>query len=175
MDALKSLMSTMADVITGQVSEQVRRAMEAATWARPHPPFDYPLVHEGEPSRQPGRMLSPYYAEHGRVPLAASHKGQPPDQQLLLCPTQHISNKPLGLRKLNKALHELGDKGQINRFLKRGPQFLQREQEPAPPPSRDEECLTEVVATTARGYAEGITRLAWKAQLRNSQQVLTME
>jgi len=39
-DALKSLMPTMADTITRQVSEQIRRAMEAASSAGPPPPFD---------------------------------------------------------------------------------------------------------------------------------------
>ncbi|KAJ8430655.1 hypothetical protein Cgig2_033680 [Carnegiea gigantea] len=59
-------------------------------------------------------------------------------------------------RKLRKALHKLVDKGQIGRFLKRGPRFLQKEREPKP---RDEECSTEIVATIAGGYIEGITRV----------------
>jgi len=33
----------------------------------------------------------------------------------------------------------------------------------------------EVVATIAEGYAEGMTRSAWKAQLRSAQQLLTTE
>ncbi|KAJ8434637.1 hypothetical protein Cgig2_032915 [Carnegiea gigantea] len=46
-DTLKSLMSTMADAITRQVSEQVKRAMEVAGSAKP--------VYEEEPSyRQEG-------------------------------------------------------------------------------------------------------------------------
>jgi len=40
---------------------------------------------------------------------------------------------------------------------------------------RDEECTTKVVATIAGGYMEGMTRSAWKAQLRGAQQVLTTE
>ncbi|KAJ8427574.1 hypothetical protein Cgig2_021719 [Carnegiea gigantea] len=71
-------------------------------------------------------------------------------------------------RELKKALHELADKGQIDRFLKRGPHFLRREQEPVQPQPRDEEGSTEVVATIAGGYAEGMTRSAWKAQLRKA-------
>ncbi|KAJ8423078.1 hypothetical protein Cgig2_003584 [Carnegiea gigantea] len=74
-------------------------------------------------------------------------------------------------RELKKALHELAHKGQIDRFLKRGPRFLRREQEPAQPQPRHEECSMEVVATIARGYAEGITRSVWKAQLRSAQQI----
>jgi len=79
------------------------------------------------------------------------------------------------VRDLTKAFHELADKGQIDHFLKRGRRFLRREQELAQPQPRDKECSTEVAATIARGYAEGITRSAWKAQLRSAQQVLTME
>ncbi|KAJ8430519.1 hypothetical protein Cgig2_012918 [Carnegiea gigantea] len=51
-------------------------------------------------------------------------------------------------RELKKALHELADKGQIDRFLKRGSRFLRREQGPAQPQSQDEECWTEQVLTT---------------------------
>jgi len=65
-------------------------------------------------------------------------------------------------RELKKALHELAGKGQIDRFLKRGPCFLLREQEPAQPQPRDEECSMEVVATIAEGYTEGTTWSAWK-------------
>ncbi|KAJ8425914.1 LOW QUALITY PROTEIN: hypothetical protein Cgig2_033855 [Carnegiea gigantea] len=57
-------------------------------------------------------------------------------------------------RELKKALHELPDKGQIDHFLKRGPRFLCREQEPAQPQPRDEEFSMEVVATIAGDYAE---------------------
>ncbi|KAJ8427496.1 hypothetical protein Cgig2_028167 [Carnegiea gigantea] len=71
-------------------------------------------------------------------------------------------------RELKKGLHELADKGRIDRFLKRGPHFLRREQEPAQPQQQDEECLAEVVAIIAGGYAEGMTRSAWKAQLRGT-------
>ena len=78
-------------------------------------------------------------------------------------------------RELKKALHELVDKEQIDRFLKRGPRFLRQEQERAPLPPRDEECSAKVVATIAGGYVEDITRAAWKAQLRSTRQVLTVE
>ncbi|KAJ8445626.1 hypothetical protein Cgig2_018567 [Carnegiea gigantea] len=63
-----------------------------------------------------------------------------------------------GCRELKKALHELEDKGQIDRFLKRGPRFLRREQEPAQPQPWEEECSTEVVAIIAGGHAKGMTR-----------------
>jgi len=63
-------------------------------------------------------------------------------------------------RELRKALHELVHKDQIDRFLKRGPQFLQKEHEPVWLEPRDEECSTKIVATIASGYAKGITRFA---------------
>ncbi|KAJ8438076.1 hypothetical protein Cgig2_025481 [Carnegiea gigantea] len=75
--------------------------------------------------------------------------------------------------KLRKTPHELADKGQIDRFLKRGPLFLRKEREPARPEPWDEECSTEIVATIVGGYAEGITRSAWKAQLWGAQQLLS--
>ncbi|KAJ8435869.1 hypothetical protein Cgig2_028577 [Carnegiea gigantea] len=45
-----------------------------------------------------------------------------------------------------------------------------RKQEPAQPQLRDEKCSTEVMATIVGGYAEGITRSVWKAQLKGAQQ-----
>ncbi|KAJ8427828.1 hypothetical protein Cgig2_001639 [Carnegiea gigantea] len=78
-------------------------------------------------------------------------------------------------RELRKALHELADKGQIGRFLKKGPHFLLEEHEPVQPEPWDEECSMEIVATIARGYVEDITRFSWKAQLQGAQQVITAE
>ncbi|KAJ8426121.1 hypothetical protein Cgig2_005766 [Carnegiea gigantea] len=46
-------------------------------------------------------------------------------------------------RELRKALHQLVDKGQIDRFLKRGPQFLHKEHQPTCLEPREEECSTE--------------------------------
>ena len=77
--------------------------------------------------------------------------------------------------ELKKELHELADKGQINRFLKKGPRLLRGEREPVQPQSRDKEWSTKVMATIAGGYAEGVTWSTWKAQLRGTQQVLTAE
>ncbi|KAJ8433412.1 LOW QUALITY PROTEIN: hypothetical protein Cgig2_026676 [Carnegiea gigantea] len=64
-------------------------------------------------------------------------------------PSRHTT---IECRELKKGLHELADKWQIDRFMKRGPRFLRQEQAPAPPPPRDEECSTEVVAAIAGGY-----------------------
>ncbi|KAJ8438965.1 hypothetical protein Cgig2_018876 [Carnegiea gigantea] len=100
------------------------------------------------------------------APMTAPPKPQNARKYYEFCEqSRHTTTK---CQELKKVLHELADKGQIDRFLKRGPRFLRWEQEPAQPQPRDEECLTEVVATIAGGYAEGITRSAWKAQLRSA-------
>ncbi|KAJ8452572.1 hypothetical protein Cgig2_004908 [Carnegiea gigantea] len=168
-------MSTMVDAITRQVSEQVKRAMEAASSARLPPAFDYPLVHEGEPSRRLEGIPSPRPAKRGREVSQSDRSGRPHTGQLRLGvamePTGHpaqgtttrsatastpghpmlrrlpsmivppmpqnaqkycefheqIGHTMIECRELKKVLHELVDKGQIDRFLKRGPWFLRRE------------------------------------------------
>ena len=60
-------------------------------------------------------------------------------------------------RELRKALHELTDKGQIYRFLKRGSRSLHKERDPTCVEPREKECSTEIVATIADGYTKGIT------------------
>jgi len=60
-------------------------------------------------------------------------------------------------RELGKALHELADKGQIDWFLKRAPWLLRKVRTPTRPNSQDEECSTEIVATTVGGCVEDIT------------------
>ncbi|KAJ8436125.1 hypothetical protein Cgig2_001152 [Carnegiea gigantea] len=88
--------------------------------------------------------------------------------------TFHEQNghKTAECRELRKALYELAKKGQIDRFLKRGPRFLQKDRELTQPEQRDKECSTEIVATIAGGYAEGITPSAWKAQLQGASKSL---
>ncbi|KAJ8420014.1 hypothetical protein Cgig2_016914 [Carnegiea gigantea] len=179
-------MSTMADAITRQVFEQVKRAVEVAGLAKPLPPLQYPLVHEREPStgRKGCHPFSPWS-------VAVRSRGQgtsnvAPIPPMTAPPRPQNARKyyefyeqrghtTIECRELKKVLHELADKGQIDRFLKKGPRFLRQEQEPAPPPPWDKERSTEVVATITGGYVEEITRSAWKAQLRSVQQVLTVE
>ncbi|KAJ8446299.1 LOW QUALITY PROTEIN: hypothetical protein Cgig2_005830 [Carnegiea gigantea] len=64
------------------------------------------------------------------------------------------------MKELKKALYELKDQGQIDRFLKRGPRSLWKERDPAREEPREEECSTEIVATITGGghyavYMEG--------------------
>ncbi|KAJ8426716.1 hypothetical protein Cgig2_004215 [Carnegiea gigantea] len=77
--------------------------------------------------------------------------------------TQQNGHTTVECRELRKALHELANKGQIDYFLKRGPQFLHKEREPMRLKPQ-EEYSTEIVATIAGGYTEGITRSARKTQ-----------
>ncbi|KAJ8420466.1 hypothetical protein Cgig2_010852 [Carnegiea gigantea] len=97
-DTLKSLMSTMVDAITRQVTEQVKRVVEVTGSARP--------VHGEETSHRSEGMPSLRHVE-------SSQKGMGTDRK--------------------------------------------------------------VVATIAGGYATDITWAAWKAQLRSTRQVLTVE
>ncbi|KAJ8420089.1 LOW QUALITY PROTEIN: hypothetical protein Cgig2_002030 [Carnegiea gigantea] len=66
-------------------------------------------------------------------------------------------------------LHSLCDPFQANRLAQR------TRQEPVQPRPRDEECSMEIMASITGGYTEGMTRSAWKAQLRGMQQVLMTE
>ncbi|KAJ8441264.1 hypothetical protein Cgig2_013679 [Carnegiea gigantea] len=201
----------MTDTIPRQVSEHVKRAMEATNSSRPLPRFDYLPAHACEPPHRPEEIPSPCYTEWRREVSGSDRSSCPymeqPGRRVAIGPTGRpcmgtphapkttpmtVPPKLQNVRKyyefyeqsgytttecreLKKALHELADKGQINRFLKKGLRFLRREQAPAQPQLRDEECLTEVVATIAGGYAKRITRSAWKAQFRSAQQVLTTE
>ncbi|KAJ8434068.1 hypothetical protein Cgig2_007583 [Carnegiea gigantea] len=98
-------------------------------------------------------------------PSVRPHRGLLQGRQLLPPPTRHTLGEPRGLRnkrrllgqrhtttecrELKKALHELADKGS---------RLLRQDQEPAPPPLRDEECSTKIVATIAEGIVKGMTR-----------------
>ncbi|KAJ8420507.1 LOW QUALITY PROTEIN: hypothetical protein Cgig2_015271 [Carnegiea gigantea] len=172
--------------------------MEAANSARSLPYIDYQPVHEGEPSHRPEQIPSPHYTDCRREVPRSNRSGRSHMDQLgrravrghpMLprLPPMTAPPKPQNAQKyyefheqsghttteyreLKKALHELADKGQIDRFLRKGPRFLRREPEPAQPQPRDEECSTEIMAMIVGGYEEGITRSAWKAQLRNTQQ-----
>ncbi|KAJ8421892.1 hypothetical protein Cgig2_024279 [Carnegiea gigantea] len=78
-------------------------------------------------------------------------------------------------KKLKKAIHELVNKGQTDRFLKRNPRSFRKDLNLACKECREEKCSIEIVATIAGGYIEGITHTAWKAQMQRMQQVMTTE
>jgi len=58
-DALKNFMSTMTDAIMQQVSKQVKKAMEAASSARPLLHFEYVPAMSCQPSRRRDPVASP--------------------------------------------------------------------------------------------------------------------
>ncbi|KAJ8433819.1 hypothetical protein Cgig2_017889 [Carnegiea gigantea] len=165
----------MMNAIIQQVSEQVKKAVEAASSARPLPHFEFVPTGGCEPSRRCDLMASPRRNErmqeaphvNGDHSIGANaHPNYRPGHR-------HLAKS--ATTSTMKALHELADKGKIDRFLKSGPRFLRKEREPTRPEPRDEECSTEIVVTIASRFAEGITQSAWKAQLRGAQLVLNAE
>ncbi|KAJ8436376.1 hypothetical protein Cgig2_032197 [Carnegiea gigantea] len=186
-------MSVMIETIIRQVSEQVKQAMEAANLARPLLHFDYAPTAGCEPSHRQVHILSPHSMErewevsrsnwggrhysnhHDRHTATAVRlscrpfRGQMAKSTTASTPYATHSRPTAWLEEqeqTSKPRREaLVDRGQIDRFLRRDPHFLRREQEPVQPQPQDEVCSVEVMATIAGGYAEGMTRSAWKAQL----------
>jgi len=76
-DALKNFMSVMTDTITRQVSEHVRRAMEAANSARPLPHFGYVPAPSCKPSHRLVLVSSFCYTEKEREASCSNRSGQP--------------------------------------------------------------------------------------------------
>ncbi|KAJ8432915.1 hypothetical protein Cgig2_004589 [Carnegiea gigantea] len=156
MDTLRSLMSTVADTITHQVSEQVKKAMDAVGSAQPVPA-------EGSPHRPEGRSSLRLIVQGREVawghpilrrppPMTAPPR---PQNARKYCESHEQSgHATTECRELKKAFHELADKGQIDRFLKRWPRFLQQERTPTPPPPRDEKCSTEIVTIIAVRFGD---------------------
>jgi len=62
-DALKNFMSTMTDTTTRQVSEQVKKAVEAASLVMPLPRFEHMPIGGCEPSRRHDPPTSPCCSE----------------------------------------------------------------------------------------------------------------
>ncbi|KAJ8432948.1 hypothetical protein Cgig2_020578 [Carnegiea gigantea] len=203
-------MSTMTDAIMQQVSEQVKKVVEATSSARPlphfehvptrdaSPPIDTILQHPSVTARAYKKAFMVVGTSDLRrtttvVPLGLmpsititqvmdAQRGQPLRQclirdtldKLLDLKSKSKPHAPRGgslsgnvllsafheqnghtiveCRELRKALHQLADKGQINRFLKWGPRFLRNDREPTWPEPQNEECSTEIVATIASGY-----------------------
>ncbi|KAJ8422036.1 LOW QUALITY PROTEIN: hypothetical protein Cgig2_027267 [Carnegiea gigantea] len=150
-DALKSLMSTTTDAITRQVSDQVKRAMEMGDSARPVHEGEPSHQLEGMSSFHP-LECSQAHAQKGAIGFLLGGKGACGDGTCRpirtrdnngvsnylypLCNALQADRLARGAgsgrtktehRELKKALHELVDKGQIDRFLKRGPRFLRQE------------------------------------------------
>ncbi|KAJ8441784.1 hypothetical protein Cgig2_009030 [Carnegiea gigantea] len=161
--------------------------MEAANTSRPLPHFDYMPTTSCEPSRQHVREPSPHHTKKDREasrsnrsgrPYTGNHdqrtaaatrpSGHPVQGQTAKSTTTSIpyathSRRTAWLKEqeqISKPRGEISDKGQIDRFLKKGLRFLCRERETARPQPLDEECSAEVVVTITGGCAEGMTRFS---------------
>ncbi|KAJ8428924.1 hypothetical protein Cgig2_024889 [Carnegiea gigantea] len=192
-------MSTMTDTIMQQVSEQVKKVVRAASLARPVPCFKHMPSGGYERSCRRDPAISPCRSEriqedphgggdhHGCLAWSstastpyATHSRQTAwfeELERTSCPQRRVSEQQRTLERGSDHEHpELSSRS----ACKRSPHaeeiasldldFLRKEREPARPEPQDEECLTEIVATIAGEYAEGITWSTWKAQ-----QVLTAE
>ncbi|KAJ8434334.1 hypothetical protein Cgig2_010951 [Carnegiea gigantea] len=76
LDALKNLMSTMTDIITQQVIEQVKKAIEAANSARPLPHFDYVPTTGCEPFHRHVPVVSHHHSDKVREIARLDRDGQ---------------------------------------------------------------------------------------------------
>ncbi|KAJ8430646.1 hypothetical protein Cgig2_025659 [Carnegiea gigantea] len=155
--------------------------MEAASSAMPLPRFEYVPTMSCEPSHRYDPAMSPHHSERMREALTLMEIGghgkriasAPLGPTHTLATVQAMGRRRSQPRLRRRAQHTLDEPpGLKNKSRPRG---LEREHGLVRPEPRDKECSTEVVATIAGGYAEGITRSAWKAQLRNAHQVLTAD
>ncbi|KAJ8435295.1 hypothetical protein Cgig2_026387 [Carnegiea gigantea] len=154
--------------------EQVKKTMEAVNSMRPLPTFDYVPIEECESSHRhaPAESLlrSDEVREIARLERNGWSRERNHDRSMGVDARQACQaarGRPMN-SGAEEGLHELTDKGQIDRFLKRGPRSLHKGCDTACTESR-EECSTEILAIIVGGYAEGITRATWKAQMRRTQ------
>ncbi|KAJ8429286.1 LOW QUALITY PROTEIN: hypothetical protein Cgig2_016324 [Carnegiea gigantea] len=168
-------MSTMMDTIMQQ------RAVEATSSARPLPHFEYVPTMGCEPSyrydpvvfhRHSERMREAPHTNGDRqtrrenqdysTGVNAQHSHRPghggPVRLTMASTSYATSSRRVAWSEELEQTSTPQDKEQIDRFLKRGLWFLQKEHELIRLEPRDKECSTEIVATIAGGYAEGITR-----------------
>ncbi|KAJ8444601.1 hypothetical protein Cgig2_023664 [Carnegiea gigantea] len=140
--------------------------MEAANSVRPLPHFDYVPTAGCKPSYRQVRVPSPHSAEREREASWSNRGGRPYSghhdwhMTTAVRPSGHPIQGQTATAKSTIAFTPYATHSRRTVWLKK-----QEEQEPAQPQLRDEECSAEVMATIARGYAEGMTRSAWKAQL----------
>ncbi|KAJ8428104.1 hypothetical protein Cgig2_025446 [Carnegiea gigantea] len=147
MDALRNFMAIVTNAITHQVSEQVG--------ARRWDPTGAPYSGQRSNQRLPLRLTQPILGElpglKSRNKLLSLGEGPPVGHPMLRRPPpmtappklqnarkycefhEQCRHTTTECQELKKALHKLVAKGQIDRFLKRGSQFLRREQKPAQP------------------------------------------
>ncbi|KAJ8421400.1 hypothetical protein Cgig2_029447 [Carnegiea gigantea] len=156
-------MTTMIDALLHLVTEQVKKTMEAKNTVRLLSAFDYEqtqgyrsrLHHDGqEPSGIVRSLVSKQpRAEHCECIKTAA------------CDKPHEAGKYCELDEQNghttadcTELKKVSVNSQKKKALSKG-QAQPRED------LHKEECSTEVIATIARGHAEGISHTKWEAQL----------
>ncbi|KAJ8446023.1 hypothetical protein Cgig2_012367 [Carnegiea gigantea] len=135
--------------------------MEATNAARPLPVFDYVPTVGCEPSHSHAPVRSHPYKEQVREVVCTDRDGQSGGGN---------RGQAVGADALQSHHRNLGRPAKSKPFLVRGTGANLEALRGEP---REEEYSTEIVATIARGYLEGIIRSAWKAKLREAQQVLT--
>ncbi|KAJ8434870.1 hypothetical protein Cgig2_004636 [Carnegiea gigantea] len=131
----------MTDAIMQQVSKQVKKAVEVASFVRPLPCFDYMTAVGCKRYRRHDPTTSPHCSE--RMQEAPHANGDRRSWE---------ENRD----------HSIGANAHPNyrpgHGRPRGLRFLRKEREPAQPEPHEKECSTETVATIVDRYAEGITR-----------------
>ncbi|KAJ8425107.1 hypothetical protein Cgig2_013837 [Carnegiea gigantea] len=164
----------MTDTIIQQVSEQVKKAHEASSSARPLPRFEYVPTPGCEPSHRHAPVVSQRHSEGMREAPHANKGGRTREEnqdRSIGVNTQH-SHRPSHRGPTELTMPGLRSKSrprglEVKPLKDGGPQS---EHEPTWPEPQDKECSTEIITTITDGNAEGITRSTWKAQLRGAQQ-----
>ncbi|KAJ8428176.1 hypothetical protein Cgig2_015617 [Carnegiea gigantea] len=115
-----------------------------------------PSPYRTEREREASRLNRSGTRNHDRHAAAATRLSgcaRPPS--MTMRPKPNNARKYCEFHEQNRHTTTDEYKGQISRFLKKGPRFLRREREPTQPQSPDEECSTEVVTAITGGYDEG--------------------
>ncbi|KAJ8436705.1 hypothetical protein Cgig2_027226 [Carnegiea gigantea] len=158
MDVLKNFMTTMTNTLLQQVAEQVKRTMEVESSMRPLPMFNY------KPTRGCKSSLRCDHAglQHKRILIEIKlHPMLKKPQPMNAALTQNNVHKycefreqnghtTAECRELKKALYELADKWQIDRFLEGCPRAFHKDPARACEEPQEEDCSTEIMATITR-------------------------
>ncbi|KAJ8438375.1 LOW QUALITY PROTEIN: hypothetical protein Cgig2_006293 [Carnegiea gigantea] len=147
------LQSAPHETITRQVSEQVKWAMEAANSVWPFPHFDYMPTADCEPSHWYVHISSLYSTKREREASRSNRSGRPYSEH-------HDRHTTMTVKPSGRPFQGQAAKSTTTSTPYRA----------CTAPATNEECSMEVVTTIVGGYAEGMTRSAWKAQFRGAQQ-----
>ncbi|KAJ8421202.1 LOW QUALITY PROTEIN: hypothetical protein Cgig2_002636 [Carnegiea gigantea] len=163
MDALKNFIIAIADTILQQVTEQVKKTIEAVNSMRPLPTFNYAPTTGCKSSHKHATTESLRGSDEVREIIQPERSGQSHernrDPRLGKAPDKSSRlDKPARTSYAEKAVaHDHGT--EAVQCVERGPQALPKQCDPVHEEPREEECSTEIVATIAYGYAKGIIRM----------------